>query len=158
MNNKKGLSAIVATLLIILLTLVAVGIIWIVIRNVVQSGTEQINIDAMCVSASVEVISVTNSGGNLYDVVVTRKSGDDPIGGVKLVFTGDPGSNSSVVTAKVGNGEALGTNFGVLSSKTINGIDLSDVTNPNKVTASVYFLDASGKEQICNTASMYTFK
>ena len=39
-NNKKGLSTIVATLLIILLTLVAVGIIWIVIRNVVQTGTD----------------------------------------------------------------------------------------------------------------------
>lgn len=37
--NKKGLSVIVATLLIIVLTLTAVGIIWVVIDNVIN-GTK----------------------------------------------------------------------------------------------------------------------
>lgn len=35
-KDSKGLSTIVATLLIILLTLVAVGVIWIVVRNVME--------------------------------------------------------------------------------------------------------------------------
>lgn len=36
--NKKGLDAVVTTLIIILLVLVAVGIIWVVARNVVQQN------------------------------------------------------------------------------------------------------------------------
>lgn len=42
--NKKGLSTIVETLLIILLTLVAIGIIWIVVRNVVLGEMPQYKI------------------------------------------------------------------------------------------------------------------
>jgi len=38
MKNKKGLSAIVATLIVILLVLVAAGIIWVVVRNVIGDG------------------------------------------------------------------------------------------------------------------------
>ena len=41
--QKRGLSGIVATLLIILLVIVAVGIVWVVVRNVVQEGSEQIS-------------------------------------------------------------------------------------------------------------------
>ena len=40
--KKKGLSTIVITLIIILISLVAVGIIWVVVRNVIQTGTEQV--------------------------------------------------------------------------------------------------------------------
>jgi len=57
-SNKKGLSTIVATLLIILLTLVAVGIIWVVIRGVVRDSTDQVDIDSKCLAASVEATRV----------------------------------------------------------------------------------------------------
>ena len=37
-SNKKGLSTVVTTLIIILLVLVAIGIVWVVIRGVIESG------------------------------------------------------------------------------------------------------------------------
>jgi len=52
-NHKKGLSTIVATLVIILLVLVAVGIVWVVVRNVIERGTNQVDINAKCIGAEV---------------------------------------------------------------------------------------------------------
>jgi len=56
MQNTKGLSEIVATLIIILLTLVAVGIIWVVIRVVVKIGAGQISVSAIFIN--INLISV----------------------------------------------------------------------------------------------------
>lgn len=155
-NNKKGLSTIVATLLIILLTLVAVGIIWIVIRNVVQTGTDQIDIDSKCLAASVEATSVVNTAGTLYDVTIVRNGGDDVLGGVKLVFTGDVGSGNLVEDVSL-TGTGVNAPLDALGARVIEDIDLASVTNPNKVSVVVYFLDSSGNEQLCSTANQYTF-
>ena len=57
--DKRGLDAVVTTLIIILLVLVAVGIIWVVVRNVVQQGSEQIDISSKCLSVDVQAVSVT---------------------------------------------------------------------------------------------------
>jgi len=61
MESKRGLSAIVATLLIILLTLIAVGIIWVVIRNVVQSGAEQVDLGTKCIAIELSAITVVET-------------------------------------------------------------------------------------------------
>ena len=49
MESKKGLSAVVTTLIIILLVLVAVGIIWVVVQNIVTEGAESISLELFTV-------------------------------------------------------------------------------------------------------------
>ena len=44
-ENKKGVSAVVANVLIILLVIVSIGVIWAVVRPTIQSAGEQINSD-----------------------------------------------------------------------------------------------------------------
>ncbi len=153
MNNKKGLSAIVATLLIILLTLVAVGIIWIVIRNVVQQGTEQISIDAMCVATIVDVTRVATTDNVTYEVTVVRRGGSDPIAGVKLVFTSADGKNSAVTEMDLEGLKALESR-----TETVTISDYDGTEPPVRVSAVVYFLDSSNNPVLCNTATMHTFK
>jgi hypothetical protein len=148
-NNKKGLSTIVATLLIILLTLVAVGIIWVVVRNVVQGGSQQVSIDTKCLNANVVATRVTNDTTN-FSVTLSRQAGDDVLGGVKLVFTNDAGT-SSFVKDVPGDITALST---VTTYVTILDTDLS---NPSKVGVVSYFLDESGNEQLCQTSNPLEF-
>ncbi len=38
MDNKRGLSAVVIALIIILLSLVAVGVVWVVVKNIISGG------------------------------------------------------------------------------------------------------------------------
>jgi hypothetical protein len=153
-NNKKGLSTIVATLLIILLTLVAVGIIWVVVRNVIQGGSDQIEIDSMCIQANVVATGVINASvnatGTTYNVSLSRQGGDEVIGGVKLVFT-DAAETSSAIWTRAGDIEALGS----VTEQAF--VSAAKVANPNKVSVVVYFLDSSGNEQFCQTSNDFEF-
>lgn len=157
-NNKRGLSTIVATLLIILLTLVAVGIIWVVVRNVVQGGTDQMAIDAKCIQASVLSTNVVNTStgsfvNNTYNITLSREGGDEEIGGVELVFT-DAAETSSFIWTRVGNIASLGTVVEKVSIP-ITGTDA--LANPSKVSVVVYFLDSSGDKQYCTTSNPREF-
>ena len=58
MENKRGLSNVVSTLLIILLVLLAVGIIWSVTRGVLESGSQQFASGARCLQVNLELTRV----------------------------------------------------------------------------------------------------
>ena len=40
-SNKRGLSTIVVTLILIVLSLVAVGVVWVVVSNLLNTGTQR---------------------------------------------------------------------------------------------------------------------
>lgn len=152
-DDRRGLSAIIVTLIMILLVIVAAGIIWVVIRNVVGSGTEQINVGTACLNTNVEATKVTNSSPYLtspvtYQVTLTRSAGGGEIGGVKIVFTNETGTESYVHT-EAGNIDPLATTTVSASGVTI--------TNANQVDVVVYFLDNSGEEQSCSVSNEYGF-
>ncbi len=149
MENRKGLSAVVTTLIIILLVLVAVGIIWVVVRNLVESGAEQIDVSTKCIAVdvrAVSVVSVSGESGN-YTVSLNRQAGGGDIGGVKINVFNDTDS-SGVIDFK-NSIEALNTET--------EKIDTNGVTGANKIQFTVFFLDASGNEQLCTTTKEFTF-
>ena len=154
-NQKKGLSTVVATLIIILLVLVAVGIVWVVVRNVVQKGTNQIDINSKCISEGVKATSVTcvatADGGNtgVCDVIISRNTGQAEIGGVKLVSTNDINQGVNFVYDAAGN-------LGPLEKKTFAAID-TGLVNASKVESFVYFLDEGGDEQLCPSSDAFNF-
>lgn len=62
MENKKGLSTIITTLLIILLVLVAIGIVWVVVQNILTTGTENVGLLSQCPMIQLQIKGVTNCG------------------------------------------------------------------------------------------------
>jgi len=147
--NKRGLDAVVTTLLIILLVLVAIGIIWVVVRNVVQQGSEQIDISARCISVDLQAVSVapvSNQSGN-YSVTLRRGAGGDAIGGVKVTLFNDT-VNSGVLEF----GDALD----VLETST-QVVATPGVTAANKLEYTAYFVDASGNDQVCSQTGSFNF-
>ena len=150
-KNTKGLSTIVATLIIILLVLVAVGIIWVVVRNVVQGGSDSIEISAKCIDSQVSATRVVSGTAvNTYNVSLSRTSGTDEIAGVKLVFSDVNGTTNFVVDVP-GNIVSLGSIMQVVT------ILPTDLANPSKVGVVVYFEDDSGEEQLCQIVSPFEF-
>jgi len=148
-SDKKGLSTVVTTLIIILLVFVAIGIVWVVVRNVVEQGAGQIDIGAKCIGSSVAATSVTGNctTSDPCDVVLKRDTGDDEIGGVKLVFyEGQTGGSAIDVSG----------NIATLSTTPVTNID-SGLTNPDKVEVTVYFFDDSNNERLCTTSSSFIF-
>ncbi|MBU0894729.1 MAG: hypothetical protein KKF48_00500 [Nanoarchaeota archaeon] len=71
---KKGLSTVVTTVIMILLVLVAVGVVWVVIKNIIEDTTSQITPDKILVS--LDIIDVNN--GTLTPTVLNIKVKRDP--------------------------------------------------------------------------------
>ena len=152
MENKRGLSAVVTSLLIILLVLVAVGVVWAVVRNVINTGAGGVELGAKCLNVEIRATAVNGCTGadpDVCDVTLERTgSGSDPISGVKMVFKDADGVGSSVIDEDE-NIEQLGTKK-VLAVPT-------GLTTPTSVEVTVYFEDESGNEQLCPQPSTYTF-
>lgn len=147
--DKKGLSAIIVTLILILLAIVAVGVVWVVVSNVLESGEGRVNLGSACLEIDVEPTVATNSSNAIYSITMIRSAGGDEIAGVKVIISNATGS---YVHTEVGNIEPLAT-------KTIQITMPAGevVTNANKVEVTPYFADASGNEQLCSVANPLEF-
>jgi hypothetical protein len=148
--NKRGLSAIITTLLIVVLVLVAIGIVWGVIRNVIMGGVGNIELSAKCLNINVRATAINCNDPEACVVRLTRTGSDESeIGGVKLVFF-EGTDNSGVID--VNDVPNLGGDIEKLAGKTISGID-SNLASPDSVKVTPYFIDESGKEQLCAQTS-----
>lgn len=146
--NKKGLSTIVTTLIIILLVLVAIGIIWVVIRGVVEQGTSQIDINTKCLSVDVRATAAKCGGTNCW-VMVTKKTGTEAINGVAFVFRNDTAGSVSSSPYINATGD-----IGLLSSKNVTATGLA---NADTVDVIVYFNDESGVARLCTQVNSFKF-
>jgi hypothetical protein len=90
--NKRGLSTIVTSVILILLVLVVIGVVWVVINNVVKSGSEEIELGRLTVGLDIDNAYVQ---GNNVIVQVTRDSGSGNFGGVKFIFSNESLSESA---------------------------------------------------------------
>ena len=146
LNNKRGLSAIVTTLIIILLTIVSIGIVWVVVRNVLTGGTEGLDWNAKCLAADVRAIRLNCSASPAVCTVALKRqgSGADVLGGVKLVFKNDTAGLTSSVLTFTGDVPAL------VETKTTQATGIASTT---KVEVTPFFTDTGGNAKYCTTAS-----
>jgi hypothetical protein len=154
-KNHKGLSVIVITLILILLSLVAIGVVWFVVNNLIKSGTEGAEFTAKCLNIDVEATVVSCTGGTC-DVTFTRTgTEDDEIGGVKLVFRDSTNDESSAVIDEE-DYDDLGGNIEALAGKKVTDID-TDLDAPDRIEVTVYFEDESGNEKLCQQSTSFTW-
>ena len=92
MKNQKGLSAVVTNLIIILLVIVAVGIIWVVISNLIDQTSGDINLSSL--TETLEIKKVLTEGSNV-NVQVQRTSGDGNLSGIKFIVYDSNGDSQS---------------------------------------------------------------
>ena len=141
MLNKKELSNIITVLLFIVLALVAVGAIWTVVNNIIESGTEDINLKSKCLEVDVELVKSECTGPGVCNVTVTRNPGGDEIGGIKLILTNDLGETNYVYD--------VSGDIAFLETKTEFDI-ITGIANVSNVKITPYFKDEIGNEQLCS--------
>jgi hypothetical protein len=152
-RDERGLSTIVVTLIMILISLVAVGIVWVVVRNLISGGTAGVEISAKCLNVVIEPTKVNCSDVDdisYCDITLKRTgTGSDEIGGVKLVFrNSESGASSNLIN--------LDGNIEPLVGKTETGIN-TNVNGADVVEVTAFFKDASGNEQICSQTGSFEF-
>ncbi len=92
--NKRGLSTIIITLILIVVSLVAVAIFWVVVRNLLQTGTEGIGLGRYTLSGNIKNVNLDNSTNNI-SLTVERNPGQGEINGIEFIFS--DGTDSEVV-------------------------------------------------------------
>lgn len=136
-KRVKGLSTVVSTLLIILLVFIAVGVLWSVVSNFVNEGSQSVDLDSACLDITVTPTNIVDLGDDVYNVTIFRSGGTDEIGGVKLIFYSESDSFQYDVS---GNIAALGV-------KTVT-VPV-DIPNSETLRAIIYFTSSSGKNESC---------
>ena len=137
-RNKKALSTIVSTLLILLLVFVAVGILWAVVRTFVQGGSEQVSLGKFTLDLKIDNV-IINPSDNSVDVKLTRNAGAGEFTGLRFVL--DDGNNADVVEVK-------NVTMNEYDQQTFHLVVPSDMTvdNIQKIQVAPVFTLSSGKE------------
>jgi len=164
MYNKRGLSDIVATLIIILLVIVAAGIIWVVVRNIVGSGADTIEMSQKCVEIELRYSSLvpdttytndTNSTPNITTWTLTfqrRPGGETVLSGVDAVLYDESGRTI------MGNVEDIEE----LDSKTIvivSNVTVDQIYSVNKIELFPYFINPNtGAKYTCDTPLVHNLQ
>ena len=92
-RDKRGVSEVLVTVLLVVFSLIAIGIIWAVISNLIKEKSEDINIEGFFVDLKIESVQEIIDGN--YVVRVKRNQG---IGNVSMVkFVVSDGENTEVI-------------------------------------------------------------
>ena len=98
MMNKKAVSGVIVTVLLILLVIAAVGILWVVIQRFVTDTTEDIPSATACIETDLEISAYTDTS-----VTIKRVAGNAEIKEIKVVIGG-----SSKASSGFGAGLSIG--------------------------------------------------
>ncbi len=90
LNNKKGVSDVITTVLMILLVIAAIGILWLVVSRFVKTGTESVGSSSDCLTTTLDIESavVNGTSGNLTARVKRSGSSVANLSNIKFVVDG----------------------------------------------------------------------
>ena len=135
-KNQRGISAVVTTLLIILLALVAIGIVWVVIRNIISEGVEEISFERFYFDLSIKNAYIDSQD---VKVGVRRSPGGGDLIGVEFIFY--DGTNSFLIEKKLPLKELEERTF------TFNSTEVGGIGKVETVSIAPIY-ESAGKETI----------
>ena len=125
LNNKRGVSDVITTVLMILLVIAAIGILWLVVSRFVRTGTEGVGSASDCLSTDLEIVSANNVNGNSLSASVKRNSGDGSISEIKFFVGGSVVTVTPTTWPSVGetktyeNATAINSGIGSINGKSL---------------------------------------
>ncbi len=122
-ENRRGLSTIIITLILIVVSLVAVAIFWVVVRNLISQQSEGISFEKFAISMDIK--KVYSPGANDVAVEVERNPGKAELSGINFIFYTESGSE--LITQNIPIGE-LETKTFTLTLQNITAADITKVS------------------------------
>ncbi len=80
--KKRGMSTIIASILIILIVLIAIAIVWVSIRTIFKQGSEQIELSKFTIDLNIDGVTIKNES---VQVKVSRNPGEGDLKGVAFI-------------------------------------------------------------------------
>ena len=94
-RNKKGVSEVIVTVLILLLIIAAVAILWIVISGFVRSSTERISLGVYAINLEIVENSLKYKTSGDLELRVKRSPGEGNLSSVKVLIEDEAGQQAS---------------------------------------------------------------
>lgn len=135
--NKRGLSGVVASLLLILLVLVAIAVVWLVVVNFIFTGTEEMTLSSFYMNLEILSIKVDKDTKDV-GVLVRRNPGPGRLEGVYFVIS--DGRSSDIIKKDVVLGELETREF------IINKTELENIIFVKEVSISPIILEDKRKK------------
>jgi hypothetical protein len=120
MKNKRAISTVVTTIIIIALSLVAIGIAWGFIQNLIQDSASDIDIESRCLKAGLEITAADDSS------VTVKNIGTIEIQKVEVTLSNSTDSEQEETTTK-------------LKPQAVETISVDTVTDATDASAVVIF-------------------
>lgn len=142
-KNRRGISNIIVTVILVGLVLVAIGVVWVVIRNIISEGTKGISLGKFTIN--LEIQNAYKSGNEIY-AEVNRKAGSGTVlGGIFVVSNG---------TDK----ETISQNFSIeeLETKTFHfGLSRININTATEVSIAPVFASTTNDRTLGDITSTY---
>jgi uncharacterized protein (TIGR02145 family) len=142
-SDKRGLSTIVATLIIILLVLVSVAVIWIVVKELILNNSEKVSLGSITLNLDIKKAKIECD--QVY-VTVKRNVGEGDFIGLQFIIEGKETSDVFIEKVSMSELEVKIFNF-ILENLTYNEI--------KKIKVSPIFITESGKEFVGDVKDEY---
>ena len=111
--NKKALSDVVVTIMIVLIAIAAVGILWVALKPSIEQNVNQAGSQTKCITAGLSLVNPScNKTSGLAKVDITRSS--DSLGAIQMIVV-VAGIAQAAVTAP----DVLGTQSAVIANASI---------------------------------------
>src|SRR3989304_5627712 len=146
-SSTKGLSDVVTTLVIILISLVAIGVVWVVIQNVIQKGSEQVELGQFTLDLQIKAVQVQDE--NVTIVIVKRNPGEGEFVGMNFIFS--DGQNSEIIRENISLQELEEKTF----TFTLTTISTSALKS---VSVAPIYRPSSGRETIGSVSDMFNVR
>ncbi len=150
-NDKRGLSQIIIIVVVVALALVAIGILWNPLSNMLNEGLSDADLSSKCLEVSVNPTALScdeATNPTDCDVTVKRTATGEAIDGVRVSIENADGTESHV--------ENFEGNIEPTATETLTTEDTMDISEGAKVTVTPYFVAESGENYYCSSGSSYT--
>ncbi len=139
--NKKGMSTIITTVIMIVLVLVAVGVVWAIVQNILTESADDISLGSLKIRLNIEKVKITDVG---VDVQVKRSAGEANLVGINFIIS--DGENTEVFEEKTTMKQLATKTFSLSYFGVVKSVEIAPVLESE-----------SGKEKVGNIVDKETF-
>lgn len=151
-KERKGVSDIVITLIVVLISLAAIGIVGVVINNIIKGNVKNVEFAGKCLNINIESTKATCQGGPQFCDITLSRTGTEsiPITGVKVIARTN-------VAGQEYNIDVLG-DVPLLQGKSFRiNTNILQTTTITKLEFTPFFIDDKNEYQFCPQTTSFTF-
>lgn len=145
--NKKGLSGIVTTLLLVMLIIIAIGAVWITVNNLIEKSSEGVSFDVLTIDLEIVSAKINFSDGKAT-IRVRRNVGEGEVVGIKFLVEDTLGSD--VFERKFESFQELEERTFILDLTESEFLLLTDI---NKISIAAIYKSATGVKELIGIIS-----